>query len=269
MKQVADVKLSFYLCLVVPVALSLLFASAVCGEPGKPVADKLSETSDKPESDVQKNDVNNQSVDKSDKESETERGRGHHRGRGPGRMLWQKMSEEEKTELKAFILEHFPDLYQSVMGLEETEPLLFDRKMARIVPEMIRLKGMSEDDPGFFKIMKQLHKTEFSLRRLVREYRHSDDDIEKAKLVDQIKPLVEKRFDLKQQMMEREITRLEERVDQLRKRVSRIVENRDAEVKKDLDDILRGDYRRFKEGDGPPGKGKRGQKWDDDDRGDD
>ena len=266
MKQVADMKSGIYLCLVLPVALCLLFSPAVYGDSGKSAPSKSSDTRESSEN--EKTDGKDQSsINKN--EDEPKRGRGHHRGRGPGRMLWQRMSEDEKAGLKAFILEHFPELYKSVMDSEETEPVQFARKMARIVPEMIRLKEMSEENPGFFKVMKQLHKTEFSLRKLVREYRLSEDEDEKAKLVEQIKPLVERRFDLKQKMMEREISRLENRIDQLRKRVARIVENRDAEVKKDLDDILRGDYRHFKNKEGPGKKGKRGQKWEDNDSGDD
>jgi hypothetical protein len=180
--------------------------------------------------------------------------------RGPGvGMRWQKMSEEEREDVKAFIAEHFPEVSEAIEAIDSEEGLAgLDRKRARMLPEIMRLHRLSQDDPELFEVKLGEHKSRFELRRLVREYRQAEDEATKEELSTQIKPLVEAAFDAKQSRMEEEVTRLEKRMGHLRDQIAKRAENRDAEIEKAFNAVLEG---KRLEGERKGKKGKRGKRF--------
>lgn len=163
-------------------------------------------------------------------------------GRGPraGVMLWRRMSEQERTELKQFIADEYPEMYDRLLETQASDSDLLERWIGRILPEMIRMKELKTRDPELFKVRKSEQQTEFELRRLARRYRVAMTEEERTELAAQIRPLVEKQFDIRQRRMGEEIDRLEERVEQLRQRIAKQAAERDAEVEKMYQRILEG-----------------------------
>lgn len=180
--------------------------------------------------------------------------------RGPGMgMRWQKMSEEEREDVKAFIAEHFPEVSEAIEAIDSEEGLAgLDRKRARMLPEIMHLHQLSQDDPELFEVKLGEHKSRFELRRLVREYRQAEDEGTKEELSAQIRPLVEAAFDAKQSRMEEEVTRLEKRLGNLRDQIAKRSENRDEEIDKAFSDVLSG---KRPEGERRGKKGKRGKRF--------
>ena len=159
------------------------------------------------------------------------------RGR-PGAMLWQRMSERERDELKSFIAEHYPERYDDMLELEETDPEMFSRQLGRMLPEMMKMHELSQDDPELFEVRIAEHRTEYELRRLARRYRHAADEGQREEFRGLMRPLVERQFDLRQQRMEFEIVHLEQRIQSLRQNMERRAEDREAEIIRAIEQIL-------------------------------
>ncbi len=174
--------------------------------------------------------------------------RGKRGGRRPGAMLWNRMTEEEREDVRAFVAEYYPEVSASLESAEEDNgKLKLDRKHGRMLPDILRMHKLSIDDPDMFEIKMAEQKSRFELRRLVREYRQSDDDAAKEELSTQIRPLVVAAFDAQQARMEQEVTRLEKRLSGLRDHIAKRAENRDAEIEQAFADVL----------DGKPPRGER------------
>ncbi len=167
--------------------------------------------------------------------------RGKRGGRRPGVMLWNRMTEEERDEVLDFMTEHYPEVAESLEAVdgEEGEPKL-NRRHARMLPEILRMHELSEEDPAMFEIKVAEQQSRFELRRLIREYRQADDDETKDELSTQIKPLVEAAFDAQQSRMEKEVVRLEKRLEGLRNHIAKRADNRDAEIEQSFADVLEG-----------------------------
>lgn len=188
-------------------------------------------------------------------------GRRGMRGRRGGQAgkRWAKMSEEEREEVKAFIAENFPEVSEAIEANEPEDGLArLDRKHARMLPEIMRLHKLSQDDPEMFEVKLDEHKSRFELRRLVREYRQTDDEATKEELSTQIRPLVETAFDAKQSRMEEDVVRLEKRLGQLRDQITKRAENRDEEIEKAFSAVLEGKQLK---GERRGKKGKRGKRF--------
>ncbi len=161
--------------------------------------------------------------------------------RRPGAMLWNRMTEEEQEEVKAFVDQYYPEVASALESSDEDGgKQRLDRKHARMLPEILRMHQLSLDDPELFEIKIAEQKSRFELRRLVREYRQADDDATKEELGAQIKPLVEAAFDAQQARMEQEVTRLEKRLEGLRNHIAKRADNRDAEIEQAFTDVLDG-----------------------------
>jgi hypothetical protein len=173
--------------------------------------------------------------------------RPRHRGR-PGAMLWLRMSEEERTELRAFVAEEYPEMYDRILEAEERNPERAHLHIARILPDMLEMKALRDRDPELFAIHRGEQRAEFELRRLARRYRFAASDEQRAALAKRIRPLVEKQFDARQRRMREEIERLEERIDKVRKRIARYDENREAQIEEMYQRILEGGPRGFRRG---------------------
>ncbi len=230
MRQLRISDISLLIC--VPVCMIALSAYAAGGDPPNPAAKQA-------DSQLAGNDAGNQSAVGHGKKGRKWSSDTRRRGRwGPGPMLWMRMSDQEKAELKQFMATNFPDRFDSLLALESTDPDRFEQRMGRIVPEMMKLHALAERDSELFQLRKAIHTVEFDLRRLLREYAFADSDADKQKLLTQIRPLVEQRFDLMQKMLGGEVARLEQKLDRMRAHLADKAKNRDAEVQKDLQELL-------------------------------
>jgi hypothetical protein len=165
-------------------------------------------------------------------------GAGSWRGSPPPR--WEQMDPEERNRLRSFIAEHFPLWAEEIDNLAGGDADLLARHMNRMLPEIVRLQEMSERDPELFGVAVKERRGQFQMRRLVQQYRRATDDAKKTELEGQIKALAAEQFDVRQQRMTLEMSRLEQRLAELRDNVARQATDRQEIIDHDVADILQG-----------------------------
>ena len=189
------------------------------------------------------------------------RGRGHRpEGWRRGRETYESLSDEDRTGLWQFMGEYFPELAEELDDLEQTYPEAFRRKMRRVLPHMLELKGLQDEDPDMFalrvdelRVSRQIR----SVARLLCRVPTADRDPDKMK---ELRELVATRFDLRQKLHRLELRRLERRLVDARKRLEQARQDKAKKVDVELQEILSGGGDRPYKGDkcgperdGPPG----------------
>jgi len=176
------------------------------------------------------------------------RGPREHRRGGPDRMIWERLSDEEREAIRQMVTESFPE------RLEEFEAATSDDqprgRFMRVIAELMRLRELKENDPEMFEVQAAEMRLDFRLRRLAREYRFSEDDAERERLKGEVRKTAAERFDLQGVRMEIEIDQLRAKLDHLQKVIEKRFADREASIDRMVERITGND--RF---DGPPRRG--------------
>ena len=169
------------------------------------------------------------------------RGRGHRpRGWRHGHQSYDSLSVEARADLWEFMGEHFPDLAQELADLEQNATEAFAWKMRRMLPRMLELIRLQDDDPEAFPLrVKELGASK-RIRTLARQLARvpaADRDPSKLK---NLRKLVAQRFDIRQQLHRLELKRLEHRLVNARQRLEQAKTDKAKRVDEELENILSG-----------------------------
>lgn len=185
-------------------------------------------------------------------EDERERGRRFGRrpfGRERQRMDYDSLSDEERERFERFMETHFPERFVELTELSRTSPGLFDRIMDQTLPQMTRLMRMEKDDPQHFPLRVEEVKTSWQLRMMIRRLRETPDAEGRDRLRAEVRPVLERRFDVQQQLHAMEITKLERRLAETKAALDRRRADKDEIIARELEDVASGRL----PPDGPPG----------------
>jgi len=152
------------------------------------------------------------------------------RGEGPDRLIWQHLSAEDRQSLHDLVAEHFPERLDEFERAQNSDSGARRGEFSRVVAELLRLRDLRERDPEMFEVQATQMKIEFQLRRLVRRYRFSRDDHDRAKLKTEIRKLAAEMFDLRGVRMEMEIDELNGQLEHLQDVIKKRFANRDREI---------------------------------------
>lgn len=159
-------------------------------------------------------------------------------GRHHRRPLYEHLPEDVQLEILDFAEEHFPELYAEMIDLRYDAPRVFARKMNRLLPQIMELMRLEQDDPKVFPHrVKEVRITTriLVLMRRIRGYGDGDRDEE---LVARLRRLLEKRFDLRQKIHRIEVERLERRLAEAKARLDQAATDKDEIVARELEDVL-------------------------------
>jgi hypothetical protein len=160
---------------------------------------------------------------------------GPHHGGPDGPVL----APQEKEELLAFVRDHFPELYRRLQQFQNTDPGAYGRSVRRLTMPMLHMMRVSKNDPQLAAKRSAEHRVELELDDLQSHYAAQASDAERRQTRSRIRQLVEKRFDLRQQRLELEITNMQKRLDQARSHLTQQAASRpqliDADVKRMID----------------------------------
>jgi len=142
----------------------------------------------------------------------------HPSGADAPRGLWVRLSEVERRRVAAFLEEHFPRLFEEMKRSSDRGGERFERRVYRILPEILELMEVMETDPQRGALMIQERRLDMRLHHLARRYRAVDDERQRARLRDETRRLGAEMFDLRHQRRALEIMRLEVRILELKGR---------------------------------------------------
>ncbi|MCP4589797.1 MAG: hypothetical protein GY842_03555 [bacterium] len=181
------------------------------------------------------------------------RGRWRHR-----RADYRTLPEDVKAELHEFMAEHFPDQYGELARLEDVAPKAFEVKTNRVLPTLLELMRLEQDDPKVFPHKVKSVRFSAQIRALLRRVSRDREGEADPKKVEQLRGLLEKRFDAELKIRRIEVQRLERRLAQARARLDDRLQDKELIVADELDELMR--TRRPYREHGPDGKGPRRQR---------
>ena len=154
--------------------------------------------------------------------------------RGRGEPFFDRLPEEERQRVRDFLGEHFPEAAAEYYRQLEQNPRVAERKVHRLMPEMLRLMRSLEQDPlELFNLRVEEFRTELSIRKIIRLYRH--DEPRREELRQGLRDHLEHAFDVRQSIGRMEIERLERGIARLRQRLERDAEDREQIIERDLE----------------------------------
>lgn len=167
----------------------------------------------------------------------------------PPPPLWERFSDQEREQVMGFVAEHFPFAGRELESLRERSPRRFERRMAHMAPEMLRLMEAVHEDPKKGQLLIDERRTEMEIRLRAMRYRLTTDPEEKVQVEAELRKLVEKMFDLKLARRNYELEELAARIGQVRGSIEQMRESREEIVEKHFNELLD----RIESGeDGPP-----------------
>ncbi len=173
-----------------------------------------------------------------------QRRRGPGMGRGfqgegrPPRGWLHRLPDEERQRLMHFIEEHFPMLYLDIERRQGGEPGDGPGRLRRAIPEMLRLMDMMETDPQRGTLMIQERRIAMEIRHVMRQYRSTREEENRARLRVRLRELCTQAFDVRHQRRELEIQELEIRLNELKQRHVQTDEMRDELIDQAVKDRL-------------------------------
>lgn len=160
--------------------------------------------------------------------------------RGPGGgppPLWSRLSEEERAEVQAFMLEHFPRMYEEMERLQERSPERYQHRMMRLAPEMRGLMDQLAENPERGGLMIEERRLDMEIRMLSGRVRRADNpDLERVR--ERMHDLCTRQFDVRHRRREMEIHELEARIGDLRQRQAEAARMRDQIIEKAVNDRM-------------------------------
>ncbi|UCG16875.1 MAG: hypothetical protein JSV19_02335 [Phycisphaerales bacterium] len=166
-------------------------------------------------------------------------GRGRAGGRGERRLgraehFSDQLGEEERQRVLDFLDGHFPEAAREYYLQLEQNPRLAERKVHRLMPEMLRLMRSYDQDPlELFNLRVEEFKNELGMRKIMRLYRR--DGPRREELRRELRGHLEHAFDVRQSIGRMEIERLERGIARLRERLERDAKDREQIIERDLE----------------------------------
>lgn len=167
--------------------------------------------------------------------------------------LWDRINDTQRRRLRAFVQEHFPEMYAELEWLEAHRPAQAKNRMRRFAPDMFRLHRLLQDHPRQARLAIKERRLDLQVHVRVRDYWASDSEIDRAELRDEIAERMESLFDVRLQRRKIEVERLRKRLEGLERRLEHAQENRETMIERQLAEKL--DQRPGR--DRPPGVDRR------------
>jgi hypothetical protein len=152
----------------------------------------------------------------------------HPQGEGFGRARRRDDSERSEAHREYFrrrqedyiewLKENYPDEAERLVQLQEKEPDLYYRNLMVSIRRYGRIKEASEENPELAEILKGDLELKKERDRLLRKISETEDEKQKQKLIDQLKDVINERFDLIVQRKQISYEKLLEHLEELKKR---------------------------------------------------
>lgn len=141
-----------------------------------------------------------------------------------------ELQEEDMPDALAVLHDYRPELVKRFQDWAERHPENARRTLSRSVPMMTRLVRMRRDDPAGYRLaIEDLRAYRFTsvLSKQLKQAQEENDQKRVEELSIKLRTVLTRHFEVRQQIREREIQKLQDRVDQLRESMDNRVEKRE------------------------------------------
>ncbi len=187
---------------------------------------------------------------------------------GFGGPPWQDdgepLSPDQEARLMEFARKNFPQLYQRLVVVRNSNPMMFKQMIKRVRGPITEITRAQERNPEAAEKLIQAHRIEIELIDLRGQYQSARTDEHREQIKSKMRELVTRRSELRLERLKDEVRDLEQRLDQAKKEVVRRETSKDQIVEQELKKLLTGgprpsDGRLLPKPPGPgPKIGKRG-----------
>jgi hypothetical protein len=157
--------------------------------------------------------------------------------RGDRRPFFNEMRGERLERVLGFLEEHFPERHEQLLQLQESDPDGFSRRLRRMMPRIMRMIEAVERSPDVGKMTVEVEQLAFEIHNRVEQYFDAIGSERQETLRREIHKLAARQFDIRQELREIEITRMERRLDAVRAQLRRNEEHREERIERVLEEL--------------------------------
>ncbi|MFH0983862.1 MAG: hypothetical protein V2A79_20300 [Planctomycetota bacterium] len=159
-------------------------------------------------------------------------------GQHQPRPTYESLPEEEKLRLEDFMRRHFPERFEELGRQDEETPEAFIRQVDRLLPQMLRLMRLEQESPETFPLVVEEFRISMEIRALASHVSRERGGKRDENRVRELRRLLMRRFDLRQQIHRIEVRRLEDRLAQARERLDRHAAEKEELINRELEETL-------------------------------
>lgn len=149
----------------------------------------------------------------------------------------EQVSEEQIKQFEAWLKTEDPDRYKEIQEIKGINPQVYKRIVFEGVNHWRHLMMIKSRDPEAYALMKKEMDYNKKLHSLMKQYKESKDENQKKQLKSQISEVVNQLFDVRTQNRSKEISHLEEQVNQLKKMMEKRKANKKLIVERKIQEL--------------------------------
>jgi len=150
-------------------------------------------------------------------------------------------SQERIDRVMKFLDEHYPRLHERLAELREKDPRAFHRQLSRLLPRMPDLMNILDRNPELGRLIIDEHRLEMDIRDAIREYHRARNDADRDQLKEQIRDLISRQFDVRQEKLKLMIADMERELQRKKQVLAEQAAMKDKIIDRDLEQRLEPD----------------------------
>lgn len=147
------------------------------------------------------------------------------------------LTPEQEEEALEYVKEHYPERLEELEPLETRKPEKYKAGLSRAYRELTYLERLKENEPERYERVLQEKKLESQARQLAQAFEEADE-AKKAEIKTEMKTVLARAFDLRQQNRQYEIQRLEAKLQELKENNQVRLDNKERIIEKRLEEML-------------------------------
>ena len=156
---------------------------------------------------------------------------------GPGQGE-AALRPQEIEEFMAFLRQHFPELHDRLARARREDPRMFRQLIRQAAPPIVQLMRIAREDPQLAKMIMEVQRVEMRIHALTRRYHETVSEAQRSAFRDQLRALIEQRYDKRVERLRAEIEALRHRLDAEQRRLAQQDANRARIIEDELKKVL-------------------------------
>ena len=156
---------------------------------------------------------------------------------GPAMKGEGQVSEEQVKQFEEWLKTEDPDRYKEIQEIRNINPQVYKRIVFEGVHHWRHVMMLKSKDPEAYALIKKEMDYNKKLHSLMKQYKEAQDENKKKQLKSQISEVLNQLFDVRTQNRSKEISHLEEQVNQLKKMMEKRKANKKLIVERKIQEI--------------------------------